>query len=278
MSIDWSYPSQDAINAMHAYSTHDKAKGYPDGTTQAAYDSWTAYANSHGTAKTGASLDGWADSVRAQHPEWVEAHQWYNENIVGDGWDKLVEDFKKHATDPSNVNPPGFNDKPDWIDDSKNPTNSGFDPSGIKTSFTGDSASTSGTAVNTAALEWFANDFLGAITGEGHMLLQTADLVGQINPKPGAFARAEVLRQAIVGATAQDGGVKGDTKDMLINMNTTLLAMKEALLKMAKQYRDVEELNGLTTDKLNEYLGDSFQGLNGISGYGSKTVKTDGNA
>jgi hypothetical protein len=277
-SVDFGYPNDKAITAMHAYSTGDKALGRPDGTTQAAHDSWMAYYNKHQNDRTGVDYDKWEDEVRGQHPEWVDARQWYEKNILDtDGWKKLVKDYKAHVTDPSTVKPPGFGDKPDWIDETKTPTNSGFTPPGVNATFKGDPAATKGVAVNTAALEWFANEVLGKVTGNGNILLSTADQLSKIDPKPGAFARAEVLRQAVVGATAQDGGVKGDMKDMLVNMNTSLIAVQDALLKMAGQYKNLEELNSLTTDKLTEVMGDSFKGLDGLGGYGQKTIKTDGN-
>ena len=64
---------------------------------------------------------------------------------------------------------------------------------------------------------------------------------------------------------------------MLVNMNTSLIAVQDALLKMAGQYKNLEELNSLTTDKLTEVMGDSFKGLDGLGTYGQKTIKTDGN-
>ncbi|WP_433794797.1 hypothetical protein [Actinoplanes sp. CA-252034] len=276
-SIDWGYPNQEAITAMHAYSTHDEAKGYPAGTTQAAYDSWMAYYNKHSNSRTGVDYDKWKDSVRAEHPEWVEARDWYTSNITDtNGWKKLVSDYKGQITDPSNVKPPAFNSQGDWIDETKTPTGSGFKPPTID-GFKGDAAATKGVAVNTAALEWFAKEVLQKITGPGNVLLSTVDQLNLVDPKPGGFARAEVLRQAIVGATAQDGGVKGDMKDMLVNMNTSLIAVADALLKMAGDYKNLEELNKLTNDKLNEIMGESFKGLDGLGTYGTKTVKTDGN-
>ncbi|GLY00701.1 hypothetical protein [Actinoplanes sp. NBRC 101535] len=278
-SIDWGYPNDEAIQAMHAYSTHDSDKGYPDGTTQAAYDSWMAYYNKHSSNNpnhSGVDFDNWKDEVRAEHPEWVEARDWYSTNIVGDGWKNLVKEYKENITDPSNVKPPGFNDQSDWIDENATPTGSGFKPPTVGT-FTGDAASTNGVAVNTAALEWFAKEVLQKLTGNGNILLSTMEQLKTIDPKPGAFARAEVLRQAIVGATGQDGGVRGDMADMLYNMNNALIAVADALLKMAGEYKNLEELNSMTTEKLTEIMGDSFKGLDGLSTYGQKTVKTDGN-
>ncbi|MGX1616488.1 hypothetical protein ACWIF8_21660 [Micromonospora chalcea] len=276
--IDWGYASPEAIAAMNAYGMGDAAIGKPEGTTQAAYDSWMAYYNKHQNRRTGVDFDRWKDEVRAEHPEWIEAREWYDKNVLDiDGWRNLVKEYKANITDPSNVKPPAFTDKPDWIDETKTPTNSGFTPPGINPTFKGDTASTSGVAVNTAALEWFANEVLGRITGPGNVLLATVDQLNAVDPRPGAFARAEVLRQAVVGATAQDGGVKGDTKDMLVDMNTALLAVQHALLKMAAQYKNLEELNSLTTEKLTEVMGDSFKGLDNLSTYGQKIIKTDGN-
>ena len=279
--IDWGYPNDKAISAMNAYGMGDAVIGKPEGTTQAAYDSWMAYYHEHGRNSrygTGVNLEGWKNQVRAEHPEWIEAREWYDKNILDtDGWKNLVKTYKDRITDPSNVKPPAFTDQSDWIDESKTPTNSGFKPPAIDPTFKGDTASTSGVAVNTAALKWFAEDVLGSITGAGNILLTTADKLSAIDPRPGAFARAEVLRQAIVGATAQDGGVKGDMKDMLVNMNTALLAVQTALLKMAAEYENLEELNALTTDKLSEIMGDSFNGLDNLKTYGQKVVKTDGN-
>ncbi|MEU4752052.1 hypothetical protein AB0F93_13855 [Micromonospora tulbaghiae] len=276
-TIDWGYPNDKAISAMNAYGMGDDFLKKPDGTVQAAYDSWMAFYNKNQNNRTGVNFEKWKDEVRAEHPEWIEARDWYDKNILDtDGWKNLVKTYKDNITDPSNVKPPAFTDQSDWIDD-KIQTGSGFKPPAINPTFKGDTASTSGVAVNTAALKWFAEDVLGSITGAGKILLTTADQLGAIDPRPGAFARAEVLRQAIVGATAQDGGVKGDMKDMLVNMNTALLAVQAALLKMAAEYENLEELNALTTDKLGEIMGDSFKGLDNLSTYGQKIVKTDGN-
>jgi hypothetical protein len=276
--IDWGYPNDKAISAMNAYGMGDAAIGKPEGTTQAAYDSWMAFYNKHQNNRTGVDYERWKDEVRAEHPEWIEARDWYDKNILDtEGWKNLVKTYKDNITDPSNVKPPAFTDKPDWIDEEKTPTDSGFKPPAINPTFKGDTASTGGVAVNTAALKWFAEEVLGKVTGAGNILLTTADQVGAIDPRPGAFARAEVLRQAVVGATAQDGGVKGDMKDMLVNMNTALLAVQTALLKMAVEYDNLEELNALTTDKLGEIMGDSFKGLDNLSTYGQKIIKTDGN-
>ncbi|MEW2592580.1 hypothetical protein AB0893_19430 [Micromonospora aurantiaca] len=276
-TIDWGYPNDKAISAMNAYGMGDDFLKKPDGTVQAAYDSWMAFYNKHQNSRTGVNYERWKDEVRAEHPEWIEARDWYDKNILDtDGWKNLVKTYKDNITDPSNVKPAAFTDQSDWIDD-KISTGSGFEPPAINPTFKGDTASTSGVAVNTAALKWFAEDVLGRITGAGNILLTTADKLSAIDPRPGAFARAEVLRQAIVGATAHDGGVKGDMKDMLVNMNTALLAVQTALLKMAAEYENLEELNALTTDKLSEIMGDSFNGLENLKTYGQKVVKTDGN-
>ncbi|MET7468178.1 hypothetical protein ABZS35_05470 [Micromonospora sp. NPDC005599] len=276
--IDWGYPNDKAISTMDAYGMGDTALKQPHGTVQAAYDSWMDYYTKHGTNSqygTGVNLEGWKNQVRAEHPEWIDAREWYVNNILdGGGWQNLVKTYKDRITDPSNVTPPAFTDKSDWIDE---PTNSGFKPPGVDPTFKGDTASTNGVAVNTAALRWFANEVLGKVAGPGNILLTTADRLSAVDPRPGAFARAEVLRQAVVGATAQDGGVKGDMKDMLVNMNTALLAVQEALLKMATDYGNLEELNAMTTDKLGEIMGDSFKGLDNLGTYGQKIIKTDGN-
>ena len=194
------------------------------------------------------------------------------ELVLLEDWKTLVEEYKTRITDPSHVTPLAFTERSDWLA----PEKSGFRAPEIE-SFKGEAASASGVAVNTAALEWFANVVLGSVVGPKGILIEMAQDVAAVDPRPGAFARAEALRLAIVGATAQDGGVKGDIKQMLVNMNTALLAVQDALLKMAAQYNDLEELNSLTTEELNAIMGDSLNGLDSLKSYGQKTISTDGN-
>ena len=265
MGVDFSYPNPTAVDKVVDFAAHDKAMGYPDGTSYSAVQLVRKYSS-------------YKEAEKHMSQQQKDAYNnWYSTDIIEtDHWKKLVADYKAKITDPKMTKPPGFTDKPDWIDETKTPTNSGFNPPGVNSTFKGDPASTGGMAVNTAALEWFANEVLGKVVGNDGVIKKTALTVDAVNPKPGGFARAELLRQAIVGATGADGGIKMDTRDMLYNIEKSLDSVRLALLEMAKKYKDTEELNKLSTADLDTIMGDAFKGLQGLNQYGSKDTHTDG--
>jgi hypothetical protein len=111
-------------------------------------------------------------------------------------------------------------------------------------------------AVNTEALMLFGTNML-QLKG---MIDTSVGYVDLVNVKPGVFYDGIVLRDKVMGAD-QTPGLKYDTRDFMRNAAETLWDLNTEITKLVRDYDTVEELNGISTQKLEKIMAESYSDI-----------------
>lgn len=131
-------------------------------------------------------------------------------------------------------------------------------------------------AISTEALEHFAKQLDKIVTDGGGILMDARAKLDGVNIRPGAFAKAEVLRQKIVGVSATDAGLRGETMTLLLAIQEALFAVKSGVRKTVEGYEAAEEFNGMTADQLKESMDGAWAKIQKVSGLGGAAGTTTG--
>lgn len=132
--------------------------------------------------------------------------------------------------------------------------------------------------VDTAALGQFAK----TTTELKSMLDSAINLLGKVDVRPGFFGAARSITTTVQGG-GSSGGLKGDTLNFLRNAGNTFTKIGEDMTKnVIPWYAQSEDMNKMTSDRLSELLGSSFQYIENGRGAGdaatnnSDVAKTGG--
>ncbi|GIL27950.1 hypothetical protein [Actinocatenispora comari] len=282
---DFSYENDDAIDALHLYDHYDNGeigghtKKHPDGWAATAIEQIEATETTegaYGKDRTPHQEVHW-DKLNvsdAELKDYKELWNWYR-NELPDKWNDYVKQFDQ--SDVSNVDVPKYDPNKQYL----TPDDGDFHKPDTKT-YTGGSDNAKGEmVVSTDAIKYFAKQ-LRTVADDGKgVFYDIYNKFGELEPKPGRFARAEVLRQKLAGTGPSDGGLIGDTQGLMRQIHMTLFSLHDALLAMAKEYEDNEtnvrkkgeKFKDMTEAELNQFMSDPFSDIDGIQDYGGTETK-----
>ncbi|SDT10157.1 hypothetical protein [Actinoplanes derwentensis] len=212
----------------------------------------------------------------------MAAYKYYQSAYSEEKWKGLVASYNEGGTTPGDTSPPpvgpgtdangnpiagGFNPDKTYLDND-NPSFTAPDPG----KWTGEGDPKSNVSVNAQALIWMADQLKAVTDGTATPLDQAVQMLEAAAPRPGAFARAEALRQQLEGAAGGQAGLQVETKNMLMAVRSTVFQVETGLRLLAKNYESTEELNDLTADKLGEVMDGGWKAGTNISEYGKETT------
>ncbi|MFR9727733.1 hypothetical protein ACL03H_00790 [Saccharopolyspora sp. MS10] len=116
-------------------------------------------------------------------------------------------------------------------------------------------------AVNTRALEVFADN----VDSLRRMIADSKVKTDEVNILPGGFHAAYVIRDEIMGDGGSRPGLKNDVRFYLDKLEIALENVRDEVRKLVVDYDNTEDLNALTTDKLNGIMNESFGYINSSS-------------
>lgn len=119
-------------------------------------------------------------------------------------------------------------------------------------------------AVNTDALAVFRQN-LGALR---EMIATSRGYVEQVDVKPGAFYSGFRVRDQVNGKE-ENPGLKWDTVSFMDNSVQALVDLEHDLGKLIIDYDTAEELNGLSVERLNSIMSESFADIDRSSEFGN---------
>ncbi|MEV6694845.1 hypothetical protein AB0M35_25545 [Micromonospora sp. NPDC051196] len=257
MSVSLDTPSIAAADMMGLFRAYDAQHGHPtDG------ESWARAVVSKiqdDLERSGAYS--WYDVGNKDFtPAELAVWHWYLDQTKSDRWKTLVFEYRQRNAQDQVTTPtesdPGFS----RLDEPKVST----DIPDVKP-FGGVEGNRGGIAVNTEAIAYFCNSLkLIVPPGRDGMLATIRQNVGNIRPLPGKFARAELLRLDVVGSGTSPG-LRGQTVDVLGDIETALRAIQEDLQELIKRYDDAEELNSLSVNEFNGAMRGSTGRINNLS-------------
>lgn len=126
-------------------------------------------------------------------------------------------------------------------------------------------------AVNTQALRTFAENVEAL-----RVMIEDANKETQkVDVKPGGFHLAYKLREKIMGSWAGDGnvtGLKHEVDSYMRHLEIGLRNVSEEVRKLVVDYDNTEDLNKLTTSKLDSIMQETSEFINSGSNPGSSSV------
>ncbi|WP_127500459.1 hypothetical protein [Actinoplanes solisilvae] len=264
MGTSYDYANDDAIKQMGLYNLYDDGLG---GTSSTHPNGWTQLVIKR-IEDVGGDTTGFS-------PDEVKAWEWYQNNVLDpDGWDKTVSQYKDSPYNSGQPTPDSF--KPfDSKDDYITKPGSGFKPPSL-TAYSGPDNKSGQLSVSFEAIQYFINE-LKAIAGDGSgMLLDVRADVNKLDIRPGGFARAELMRQKVMGSAGGDPGLRGDTMDLFTNVHSTLFDMQVELRNMLTEYQNAEDFNKMTADQFGDVLDGTLGKMDNISQYGKSNSSSSG--
>ena len=261
---DLSYANDDAVKTIGALKPYDQRNNHPDGWTQSVIDKIEQEITRATPSNPNRSVD--IDQVLSKFsPEERDAWKWYHEEVVPpDKWKKLVDDYNVSGAKKSVEPPAGFDSGKDYV---PKPGSQFKPPDGVKP-WSGADNKKGDLAVSHEAINYFIKS-LGAVAGDGHgILLDARGVLDKIDPRPGGFARAEVMRQRVRGAGPDDPGLQGDTMHLLGRVHSALFDLQANLKTLLNNYKDAEDFNSLTSDKLDKVMDDTWDKVDSLGDFG----------
>ena len=197
-------------------------------------------------------------------------------------WEKYLDVNKEHKNDPlfdgdtkaGDIPPPDFDDGPQDGKDYYQDTPGGLD--GLDEEPIPDVPKVPGDEgdgkvgkdvikVNTKALKVFADN-----VDELRTMINGAKVkTDEVHILPGGFTRAFMLRDKIQAESGENPGLKNSVRDYMDQLEIVLENIRDEVRKLVVDYDNTEDLNKLTTDKLNSVMSDSFDYIGGLTGSGS---------
>ncbi|MFD6566775.1 hypothetical protein [Micromonospora profundi] len=255
MSIDLDRPSIEAFDELDLFRTYDAQKGYP-----AEGDSWTRAAiakiiedQSHRPRGARGSDLQMLDTSNYTADE-IAAYDWYMTQSRPGRWKELVlehrqRDARERVEPPEEFNPDrNYLEKPMHAVEGLN-----------RKPFDGQGGRAGAVTVSTDAILYFANvlESIAPIAGGNGPLQAVVNVLEKIDPRPGAFAKAEVYRRILV-RTPDLPGLQGETTKTVGDLQAVFGVAQTELRALVKEYDTAEELNGLTVKQ----FGDVMTGSN----------------
>jgi len=267
---NFDYPNAAAIDKIGVLTDYDRKHGHPEGWTRSVINKIQADIQKSDD-KNGPRMGG---EYKAENytPEEQAAYKFYREEVIEyEAWKKLVQEYWNENSD--GVTFDKFDDSKQYIDK----PGSGFTPPTV-TEYSGGNNKNHELSVSVEALEYFVRQIEQIIGKDGRsgMLLDAKKLLTSFEMRPGGFAKAEVLRRKIVGANADDPGLRGDSMALLQVVHEALYQIKENLRTLIKEYDSAEEFNKLTTQQLDEVMGGAWGKISGLKDYGQSGGTTGG--
>jgi hypothetical protein len=270
--LDLGYPNDGAIKTIGALKPHDQSGNHPDGWTQSVIDKIHQDIVSNTPSNPNRSVN--MDSILSHYSqEERDAWKWYQDEVLPpDKWKTLVQNYEANGGPKNAVDkPPGFDDDKDYV---PKPGSKFKPPDGVKT-WSGADNTSGDLAVSHDAINFFIKS-VASVASDGHgILLDARTTLGDIDPRPGGFARAEVMRQRVRGASADDPGLQGDTMALLAAVHSALFDLQANLKTLMNNYKEAEDFNTLTSDKLDQVMDDSWGKIDNLDDYG-QTKSTGG--
>jgi hypothetical protein len=134
--------------------------------------------------------------------------------------------------------------------------------------------------VTPEAIEYFCKQ-LDAVAPQGKdgIIWQAIKRLDAIDIKPGTFGKAVALRNKITGieGSTSDGGLKGDTRGMLVAVHEALFDLQKNLRTMMVEYEGAENLNSLTGEKFKDVMNETWGDITKFSKYGNTDTNATGN-
>ncbi|NIL56907.1 hypothetical protein [Salinispora arenicola] len=268
MGIDWSYPNTQAVDATGVLDEYDEENGHPPGWTRSVIEKIKADINTYTPVgrfggRNGFDRDDYTD-------EELAAWDWYQEDVVGN-WDEVAEEHNSTVTDTDNVRPDEYNPDHQYVEHPP----PGFTPPGTS-EWAGGHNPNQRLSVSTEALEFFA-DQIDQIAGDGTgILFDARTLLGEVDMRPGGFAKAELMRQLIDGSSSESPGLRGDTMNLMLSVHQALYEVKTGLRLMVRGYDTSEEFNDMTADELGEAMGGAWSKIGVVGDHGQDSGTTSG--
>lgn len=248
--MDLSYPNRDAAIYM---KLHDQAPGgNVDNRALNIIDRITSDIQAKTrTVQGGQSHSTWSrDGYTADE---LAVWDWWNKSTEHNEWQRLVKAFQQsHEPGPH----AGYGG--DHYDSGTGPKI----PAPDVTIYSGGGNPNNSVAVSTKALIHFA-DQLKVVTADKGILVQIVTKLQTLKPLPGGFAKAELLRLAIVG-NGEKPGLGPDSVTLFTNIRAALIKLEENLRAMAKAYENNEEFNTLTGIQLQEQMEEALTLITGL--------------
>lgn len=267
---DFSYANDDAVKQTGVLPQHDTDTGNPPGWTDAVITKIKAeiekeHSNDHG--ESAAIKPDYDHSMFTADEN--AAYQWYKDNVIEPGhWKQIVANYEANGGSkaPTGATATPYNPDDDYIPKK----DSGFQPPDVH-EYNGPDNKSHTLSVSTEAIEYFINE-LKAVAGDGTgILLDARGDLNKLDMKPGAFARAELMRQKVMGSQNDDPGLRGDSMNLLTTIHSALFNMQTDLHNMLVEYQNTEDFNKMTVDQFNGVMDDAWGKVGNLSQYG----KTD---
>ncbi|XVU28950.1 hypothetical protein ACQPZJ_18390 [Actinoplanes sp. CA-054009] len=299
MGVDLNYPDPD--NHYGPFEQHDKETGSPLGWTRAVYDKINqdiennktnpgpnigpnGYDSSKYTPDENAAYKTLSDNGGGNDDggTFDPSKLHINATNVGDGGDdtggnKYGHDFDNDSDGKPNPKPTSSDDiKHDSFDPNKQyvpSESSGFTPPpGIK-EYSGPNNKSGEMAVSTDAINFFMKN-LATVAGNGNGVAWEAMkyVENHVDPKPGGFARAEMLRQKVMGAGSTDSGLKGDTANLLRIVHQALYEIQASLRHAVSEYENTEDFN----KNFAKAMDDAWKKIDRMDNYGKTSSTSSG--
>ncbi|KXK60064.1 hypothetical protein AWW66_20830 [Micromonospora rosaria] len=284
MGIDFSYANDEAIEQIGILDRFNNGEidgfpnEHPDGWIQAVIDEVQAEIQSTYNPRTGSSNVDWSNYTDEERA----AYEWYRDEVIPpEKWRAHVEEYQEESSDEDNVSYDEYQE-PDEYD-----IDGDIDEPDV-TTYTGTDNENGELKVSTEAIRHFVKQIDKVAWRGGGLLLDASNRFDTLDIRPGKFARAELMRQKIVGG-GENRGLIGDTQGLLTQVHQTLFVLSDNLLQMANSYERTEEGNDRTgkdledrTREFNEMtesefanaMGDSWGYIDGTGDFGQ--VSTDG--
>lgn len=262
---DFGYPNDDAIKATGVLSQHDSDSGNPPGWTQAVIDKITKDNENRSPHEQNNGTGGYDPNNYT--PEENEAWEWYKANVLDqEHWEQIVKNYESNGGSKANITPSAYNPDDEYIPHK----DSGFKPPPVN-EYNGPDNKSHTLSVSTEAIEYFIKE-LQAVAGDGSgILLDAREDLNKLDVRPGGFARAELMRQKVMGSQGGDKGLRGDSMDLLTDVHSALFNLQTDLHNMLVSYQNAEDFNKMTADQFKDTVGDAWGKIGNLSQFG----KTD---
>lgn len=248
--MDLTYPNRDA--AIHM-KLHDLAPGgNADNRALNIIDRISADVQSASrTVQKGETISTWSrDGYTAEE---LAVWDWWQKSIEINEWRRLVAEWTKKNEPPAH---PGF----DGDHFEERPADIRYPQT---TTYTGGNNPNHSVAVSTKALIHFA-DQLKVVTAPDGVLVQIVRKLETLKPLPGGFAKAELLRLAIVGGSDRPG-LGPQTITLFTDIRVAFIRLEENLRAMARSYENDEEFNTLTGIQLQQQMSEALTLIGGLN-------------
>lgn len=266
------FPNMPDIDKMGVLTEYDHDHGHPEGWTRAVIekikgDMREVYASNGGQYIV------LPDNFTNMYPEDEQAAwRFYQEEIVDpEAWARLVEEYEKEEL-RDEVTWEDYNEKISYVGPKPKTE---FKPPYLREYGDGDGKDHQ-LAVSVDALEHFARQLDEIVGSESDLTLDAQKKLNKIDLKPGGFAKAELLRQCIAGASPKDLGLCGDTVKLLKAVGNALYEIKVSIRALIKEYDSVEDFNKLTVQQLDKVMAGAWTEISGMKNYGQNEYTNAG--